>query len=182
MAALRRVVVIWDWNARAGDVCPSITIRLAGLSVSAPPMYRESLSIRILLISDSSAMHAALAGVLSRACIDVDLSPSVERAITLLNQNSFPVVLISSEMDWIHFLRRASELPEIPSTIVLLNAFDAALWANALQQNAFDAIPMNAGQDRLIDTVRSGFRRWERRRLVRAALSQNPLYRTDLLH
>lgn len=144
-------------------------------------MYRESLSIRILLVSDSRALHAALTGVLSRAGIDVDLSPSVDRAMAHLSDGCIPVVLISSEMDWLHLLRRASDLPEVPSTIVLLNAFDAALWATALQQGAFDAIPINAGQDRLFDTVRSGFRRWERRGLVRAALSQNPLYGSGLL-
>ena len=144
-------------------------------------MYRQNHQrIGALLLSRSPALHTALARVLSTAAVDLDCVIDVERAIATLKRDCLPVVLIPSESNWHDLLHQIRELPDCPSVVVLLNAFDAEMWASALQQGAFEAVPVNAERDRLIDTVRRGFQRWERRRLVRAALDQNPLSHADL--
>ena len=55
-----------------------------------------------------------------------------------------------------------------------MTAFDAALWSDALQAGAFDALSMDMVKKQLVAAVLGAFRRWHCAQLVRAARDQNP--------
>ena len=144
-------------------------------------MYRETHQrIGALLVSPLRTLHTAVAGILSTSGIDVECERDTERAIAALDRDCAPVVLLPSDVNSERFLDYVRRSHDCPSFVVLLNAFDAQSWAEALKRGAFEAVPLNASRDRLVDTVRRAFHRSERRRLVRAALEQNPLSHADL--
>jgi hypothetical protein len=86
-------------------------------------------------------------------------------------------VLVSTDVDWRRVLRAFGSEDTHPSVLVLLPSFDAAIWSEALKLGAVDATAISVEHERLLWTVAAAYRRWERKQLVRAATSKNPLAR-----
>ena len=135
----------------------------------------RDLFVRAILVSPSRVVNSTVCDVLSGAGIGVEYETSATRAAAKAVEQRIPVVMMTPDTDWQEFISLVNKDAGRPSTILLLPAFDAALWAAALQAGAFEALPMQSDRDRVVATVVAAFRRWERLQLVRAALDQNPL-------
>ena len=134
----------------------------------------NELHISALLVTKAEAIYRSVAQAVAPAKVSVRWEPEPAPAADAAREEQFPVVMVSADADWRGLLRALEDESMKPSVVLLCPSFNAELWTEALNRGAFEALSLSADRDRLIWTLGSAYRRWERNQLVRAALMQNP--------
>jgi hypothetical protein len=132
------------------------------------------LHISALLVSKAETLFLSIAQAVASVDVQLRWGKDAADGIAIAREARMPVVLAACDSDWRRVTCELSSDEIKPSVIVLSPRFERALWPEALNLGAFEVLAMSDGRDRLLWTVAAGYRSWERKQLVKAALMQNP--------
>ena len=126
----------------------------------------------VLIVSRVPEDSAALRGILESEKWLVQEAADRARALSLLQQTHFPVLICQEELgraDWRDLLRMSQLMPFPPQFIVSSRVADYQLWAEALNLGAWDVIGAPLVPVEVLRVVGLASQRWLRLRHVKDA-------------
>jgi DNA-binding NtrC family response regulator len=117
-----------------------------------------------LLVSPAAHDHAVLKQIFSRSNWHLRSAFTCQEALTLLREESIPVVLCNRELpdgNWRDLLERADSLPLAPRLIVSSREVNEYLWADVLQMGAYDLLAMPWEAREVLKVIALAWRSWE---------------------
>jgi DNA-binding NtrC family response regulator len=128
-------------------------------------------SLPILIVNSSSAESDQLKNVLGQNGLQPQITSSCRKALELIPQQSFSMVLsnrVLPDGDWKIILQALESIPERPELVVFSRQAEESLWYEVLQLGGFDVLSVPFNDADLIRVIALAQNFWQRkhRRLI----------------
>jgi len=135
---------------------------MIGPSAQSNPSPQQTAAA--LAISPSPADRVRLREILSPANWKLYEASGCREAMTLLREQSVPVVLCErdqTDCNWEEFLDTTARLPAAPNLIVFSRLADESLWAKVLNLGGFDVLVKPFDPEEVLRVALAAWSRWE---------------------
>lgn len=105
----------------------------------------------------------------------LNTSHGVQPALSVLRENSTPIVLCESQTTsgtWRELLEALSHFPDPPLLIVTSRLADERLWAEALNLGAYDVLAKPYERAEVIRGISGAWRHWQERHALPSVISE----------
>jgi DNA-binding NtrC family response regulator len=128
-------------------------------------------NLPILIVNSSSAESDQLKTVLGQNGLQPHITSSCQKALNLIQQQSFSMVLsnrVLPDGDWKIILQALESISEPPELVVFSRQAEESLWYEVLQSGGFDVLSVPFNDVELIRVTALAQNFWQRkhRRLI----------------
>jgi DNA-binding NtrC family response regulator len=135
-----------------------------GTMITSSQLRLVAQPMTTLLVSPTPSDHAALKHIFSRSNWHLRSVFNCQEALTLLREESIPVVLCNRQLpdgSWRDLVECADSLPLAPRVIVSSREVNEYLWADVLQMGAYDVLAMPWEAREVLKVIALAWRSWE---------------------
>lgn len=133
-----------------------------------------------MVVTRDRQIFDTVARTLAGYSVALEWLTSPEQAVTRARVRRCPVLLVTADTDWRSVVQSFGTVPDRPNVVLLARQLNPGLWVQALEAGAFDVLRADGELECVRQVLPAAHRQWERRQLVWAARTRNPMSRSRL--